>query len=159
MNHSIKVGFNFGVTSGIITTLGLIIGLNSATSSRLAVIGGIITIAIADACSDALGIHISEESEGKHTKKQVWESTISTFLFKFIFAITFIIPFLLFSLRTSIIISIIYGFVLLTLFSYKLALNEKSKNPWSIVFEHVFITLIVIVVAYLVGILVGRFFI
>jgi VIT1/CCC1 family predicted Fe2+/Mn2+ transporter len=62
-------------------------------------------------------------------------------------------------LETSIIVSIIYGFVLLTLFSYKLALNEKSKNPWRIVFEHVFITIIVIVVAYFVGILVGRFFV
>ena len=63
MEHSFRVGMSFGLTSGIITTLGLIVGLHSGTHSKLAVIGGILTIAMADAFSDALGIHVSEESE------------------------------------------------------------------------------------------------
>ena len=71
MNHSVKVGFSFGLTSAVITTLGLIVGLNAGTHSKLVVLGGIITIAIADAFSDALGIHVSEESEGKHSQKEV----------------------------------------------------------------------------------------
>ena len=66
MKHSIKVGFSFGLTSGIITTLGLMIGLNSSTNSSIVVIGGILTIAIADSLSDAIGIHIAEESENIH---------------------------------------------------------------------------------------------
>ena len=66
MRHSLQVGFSLGLTSGIITILGLIVGLNSGTHSQLAVIGGILTIAIADSLSDAMGIHISEESEDKH---------------------------------------------------------------------------------------------
>lgn len=37
------------------------IGLMAGTHSKLAVLGGILTIAIADAMSDALGIHISQE--------------------------------------------------------------------------------------------------
>ncbi|MDI6733408.1 MAG: hypothetical protein QME51_05200, partial [Planctomycetota bacterium] len=60
MNHSIKTGFSFGSTSGVITTLGLMVGLHSGTHSKFAVLGGIVTIAVADAFSDALGIHISE---------------------------------------------------------------------------------------------------
>ena len=67
MEHSFRVGMSFGLTSGIITTLGLIVGLHSGTHSKLAVIGGILTIAMADAFSDALGIHVSEESEATHT--------------------------------------------------------------------------------------------
>jgi vacuolar iron transporter family protein len=157
MNHSIKVGFNFGVTSGIITTLGLIVGLDSAIGSKLAVIGGIITIAIADACSDALGIHISEEGEGKHTKKQVWMSTISTFFFKFIVAITFIIPFLIFELPTAIIISVAYGLLILGIFSYMLSKREREKS-WKVVFEHLAIAVLVIIVTYFVGELVGSLF-
>ncbi|MFH1188067.1 MAG: VIT1/CCC1 transporter family protein, partial [bacterium] len=113
MNHSLKTGFSFGSTSGIITTLGLIVGLNSSTSSKMIIVGGILTIAIADAFSDALGIHISEESENKHTTKEIWESTISTFLAKFFFAITFIVPILLFDLTTAIIVSIIWGMSIL----------------------------------------------
>jgi VIT1/CCC1 family predicted Fe2+/Mn2+ transporter len=125
MKHSLKVGFSFGLTSGIITTLGLIVGLNAGTHSQLAVIGGILTIAIADAFSDALGIHISEESEGKHTEKEIWQSTASTFLSKFVFASTFIIPVLLFNLSTAIIISIIWGLFLLSIFSFQMAKQQK----------------------------------
>lgn len=59
MRTSWKTGISFGLTSGVITTLGLMAGLYSGTHSRAIVIGGILTIAIADAMSDALGIHVS----------------------------------------------------------------------------------------------------
>lgn len=101
MNHAVKTGFSFGSTSGIITTLGLMVGLHSGTHSKLVVIGGILMIAIADAFSDALGIHISEESENKHTSKEIWQATLSTFIFKFIFASLFILPVLLAPLPTA----------------------------------------------------------
>ena len=58
--HSVTVGLSFGLTSGIITTLGLMVGLYSGTHSRLAVLGGILTIAIADSFSDALGYVIGQ---------------------------------------------------------------------------------------------------
>lgn len=109
MKHTIKTGISFGLTSGIITTLGLMVGLHSGTHSKLVVIGGVLTIAIADAFSDALGIHISEESENKHSAKEIWEATIATFLAKFVFAMTFMIPLLLFKLATAIIVSVIWG--------------------------------------------------
>ena len=35
-------GLSFGLTSGVITTLGLMVGLRSGTGSRIAVIGGIV---------------------------------------------------------------------------------------------------------------------
>ena len=98
MNHSLKIGFSFGLTSGIITTLGLMVGLSSGTHSKLVVIGGILTIAIADSFSDALGIHISEESENRHTTREIWEATMATFASKFVFALSFIVPVLLFEL-------------------------------------------------------------
>ena len=58
MKESVKKGFGFWLTSGVITTLGMMVGLNASTGSRTAVIGGIIAIAIADAFSDAVGMHI-----------------------------------------------------------------------------------------------------
>lgn len=71
MKNSWRTGFCFGLTSGIITTLGLMVGLNSGTYSALVVAGGVVTIAIADAFSDALGIHIAKESENHHTVKEI----------------------------------------------------------------------------------------
>lgn len=150
MKHSIKVGFSFGLTSGVITTLGLMVGLYSGTHSKLVVIGGILIIAIADAFSDALGIHISEESENKHTEKEIWESTISTFLTKFIFALTFLIPILLFQLSTAIIVSIIWGMSLLSIFSFYIA-REQKVRPCKVIIEHLVIAIIVIIITCYVG--------
>ena len=150
MNHSVKIGFSFGLTSGIITTLGLMVGLNSGTHSKLVVIGGVLTIAIADAFSDALGIHISEESENKHTTKEIWESTIATFVSKFAFAMTFVIPVLLFPLTTAIYVSIVWGFTLLGLFSFYIA-KEQGVKPWKVVIEHLVIALAVIIITHYVG--------
>ena len=84
MKVSYKVGLSFGLTSGIITTLGLMVGLAIGTELRLVVIGGIITIAVADALSDAFGMHLSQEASHK-SHKHVWESTLATFLSKFVF--------------------------------------------------------------------------
>ena len=92
LDHSLRVGISFGVTSGIITTLGLLVGLSAGTSSRPAVLGGIFTIAVADSLSDALGIHISEESEGIHAQREVWTATVATFVTKLLTALTFAIP-------------------------------------------------------------------
>jgi len=157
MKKSIRTGFSFGLTSGIITTLGLMIGLNSATNSKLVVIGGIITIAIADSLSDSLGIHISEESQGTKTK-QVWESTIATFLSKLIFALTFIIPVLLLTLTTAIIISIIWGLLLISILSFYIA-EKRNVSPWKIVAEHVLIAVVVIIATHYVGKFVGGRFV
>ncbi|MHC1623720.1 MAG: VIT1/CCC1 transporter family protein [Candidatus Methanospirareceae archaeon] len=150
MRHSWKVGFSFGLTSGIITTLGLMVGLHSGTHSKLVVIGGILTIAIADAFSDALGIHISEESENKHTAKEIWESTIATFLSKFVFALTFIVPIMLFQLSTAIVISVVWGLSLLGLFSFYIAKEQKVKS-WKVIIEHLCIALVVIIITHYVG--------
>lgn len=79
MKTSWKTGISFGLTSGVITTLRLMVGLHSGTHSRAIVISGILTIAIADATSDALGIHVSEESKNSVPVSQVWEATLATF--------------------------------------------------------------------------------
>ena len=150
MKHSVKVGFNFGLTSGIVTTIGLMVGLNSSTHSKLVVIGGILTIAIADALSDAMGIHIAEESENKHTVKEVWESTFSTIFFKFIFSSIFIIPILLLELSKAILINIMLGLYLLFVNSYVIA-REQNANPWKIIGEHLIIAVLVIITAHFIG--------
>ena len=148
--HSLKIGISFGTTSGIITTLGLMVGLNSGTHSQATIIGGILTIAIADSFSDALGIHVSEESEGKHTEKEIWESTIYTFLAKFIFALIFIIPILFLELSIAIIVSIIFGLSLLSILSFLLS-RKQNKKTWRVVLEHLIVALVVILLAHYIG--------
>jgi VIT1/CCC1 family predicted Fe2+/Mn2+ transporter len=150
MKESIKTGISFGLPSGVITTLGLIIGLHSGTHSKLAVVGGIIVIAIADALSDALGIHIHEESENVHDAKQVWTSTFATFLSKLLTALTFLIPVLFLDLSMAIIVSVIWGLLILSILSYHIA-RMSNVRPWNAVFEHLIIAVAVIIISHLVG--------
>ena len=157
MKISIRKGFGFGLTSGIITTLGLIVGLHSGTHSKLVILGGILIIAIADSFSDALGIHISEEAERKHKQKEIWESTFSTFFSKLIFALSFVVPILLFSLFTAIVISIVWGLFLITLFSLYVA-RIRGMKPLKVVVEHLAIAVLVIITTHFVGDLVAKFF-
>jgi VIT1/CCC1 family predicted Fe2+/Mn2+ transporter len=157
MRHSLRTGLSFGLTSGIITTLGLMVGLHSGTHSRLAVIGGILTIAIADAFSDALGIHVSEESENRHSTREIWESTVFTFISKFVFALTFIIPLLLFPLATAVVVSVIWGLSTLAIFSVYIAKDQK-ESAWKAVGEHLLIAAVVILITHYVGHWIGSAF-
>jgi VIT1/CCC1 family predicted Fe2+/Mn2+ transporter len=121
------------------------VGLHSFSGSKLVIIGGILTIAIADAFSDALGIHVSEEAESVHSSKEIWESTVATFLAKFLFALTFMIPILVFDLSTAIIVSVVWGLCMLAVISYAIAKDEPGST-WKVIVEHLAIALIVVVV-------------
>ena len=157
MKTSLKIGMNFGITSGVITTLWLLVWLAAGSEMKSIVIAGILTIAIADSFSDALGIHISQESNIKNSHKQVWESTIATFFTKFIFACTFIIPVLLLPLLWAVVVSSVRWLAVITFVSYKISISQ-NKNPWHSIKEHVFITILVIFLTYLTGIGINRLF-
>ncbi|MEM4663023.1 MAG: hypothetical protein QXM75_03295, partial [Candidatus Diapherotrites archaeon] len=102
------------------------------------------------ALSDALGIHMSEESENKHTEKEIWQSTISTLVSKFFFALIFAFPLLVLDLHNAIIANIVLGLSLLTVFSYQLA-KEQNKKPTRVIIEHLAIAIVVIVLTRILG--------
>lgn len=151
MRESFWSGVSFGLTSGAITTMGLVVGLNSGTKSRLAVLGGIITVAIADAFSDALGIHIHEESEGDHSHAEIWAATVATFASKFLLGVTFLLPVLLLPLASAIVVSVAWGLGIVAVLSFVIAHNQEGGSPWKATAEHVFIAALVVVVAYYTG--------
>ncbi len=155
--HSHRVGISFGLTSGVITTLGLMSGLNASTGSRSIVIGGILTIAVADAFSDALGIHMSEESEDTHSPREIWSSSITTFITKFLTSLSFLIPALLLPLRAAIFTSIGWGLLILIIFSYLLA-KEQKRSPLGVVLEHLAVALAVLALTNWFGGLLAKHF-
>lgn len=150
MKTSWKTGISFGLTSGVITTLGLMAGLHSGTHSRDIVIGGILTIAIADAMSDALGIHVSEESKNSASLSQIWEATLATFVAKFVVSATFVIPVIFAPLDQAIVISVAWGLSLLTVLSFFIA-RAQAVAPWKVIGEHLFIALSVVAITHAVG--------
>ncbi len=151
MDSGTRTGIYFGTTSGVITTLGVIIGLKAGTESLVAVMGGILVIAVADAMSDALGIHLAQEADETASDGQVWAATFATFFAKFLTAISFALPFFLLSLDTAILVSMIWGYLIISLLSYRLA-SDQGMKPLNVILEHVTIATFVIVASHLIGV-------
>jgi VIT1/CCC1 family predicted Fe2+/Mn2+ transporter len=154
-SHQLTTGVSFGLTSGVITALGMIVGLHSATTSRLVVVAGIIIMAIADGLADAAGLHLSEESElekgkSKHTAKEVWLTTLFTFVSVAGFILTFVIPILIFPLGTAVLVAIGWGILLLVVLNFSIA-KARKENPIRLIAEHILLALFVIVVSHRVG--------
>ncbi|MDD5253962.1 MAG: hypothetical protein PHG05_02545 [Candidatus Nanoarchaeia archaeon] len=150
MDISLRKGFSFGLTSAVITTLGLIVGLGASTHSKFVIVGGIITIAISDAFSDALGIYVSGELDKRKTKKTLWEVTLSTFFAKLVFMFTFIIPFLLLELYPAAAISILWGLLLIGSLIFEIAKEEKI-TPWKVILKHLIVMIVVLVITFCFG--------
>ena len=152
-----RPGIFFGATSGVITTVGLLTGLNAGTNSLAAVLGGILVIAVADAMSDALGIHLSEEADPSKPHSQVWLATVFTFLTKFVFACSFAVPLLLLPLQQAVMASIAWGMTVISVLSYFLAKAQHAR-PLPIILEHLGIALAVIILSHMIGAWVGATF-
>ncbi len=148
--------YSFGGTSAIITNLALITGLNTAFNAKLSIIGGLLIIGVADNISDALGIHIYQESEGIRPVN-VWISTITNFFARLLISFGFVFLIIILPLNIATIVSIIYGLLIISVISYVIAVNKKI-NPFMSIFEHIFITTVVIFLSkYIGGIIISKF--
>jgi VIT1/CCC1 family predicted Fe2+/Mn2+ transporter len=156
-SDGMRTGLFFGATSGVITTIGLIVGLNAGTHSLVAVLGGIFVIAVADAMSDALGMHLAEEADPRATTQDIWSATISTFLNKFIFALSFAVPLLLLPLDQAVIASLLWGMLVIVVLSFFLA-RAQQASPYITIAEHLGIAILVVVFSHSIGMWVNRTF-
>ena len=152
-----RSGIFFGAASGVITTIGLIAGLNAGTSSTSTVLGGILVIAVADSMSDALGMHLAEESAPGASHHQVWAATVSTFVTKLLFALSFAVPLLLLELTAAVIASITWGMVVIIALSIYIA-RSRDMRALPIIVEHLVIAVTVVVLSHLIGDWVSRAF-
>lgn len=161
-SHQLITGVSFGLTSGVITTLGMIVGLYSATSSKLAVVAAIIVMAIAGGLADAVGLHMAEETEieggdAKHTQKEVWFTTLFTFLSDAGSILTFAVPVLLFPLKSAVFVAGLWGIFLLTASNFYVA-KVKSEDPVKLVINHLLLAFCVVIISYWIGALIPQLF-
>ncbi|RMD46025.1 hypothetical protein D6829_00615 [Candidatus Pacearchaeota archaeon] len=157
MNIATKKGFGFGLTSGIITTIGVMVGLAEGTGLKIAVVGGILTVAVADAFSDAFGMHISEETNKMKKYPSIWKTSLATFFTKLIVALSFLVPILFFKLSLGVLLGIIWATILLIIFNFQLAVSRK-ENPYKFVAIHIVMTAVVVLTSYLIGKFVSAYF-
>ncbi len=152
-----RTGLFFGATSGVITTLGLVVGLKAGTESLPAVLGGILVIAVADAMSDALGIHLAEEANPDADSSRVWAATVATFVTKFVFALSFAVPLLFLPLGAAVYTSVAWGLFVIAVLSFQLA-RSQGANVLAVLAEHLAIAVLVVFLSHWIGFWVGKTF-
>lgn len=138
----LSIGTIFGTYSGIITGLGLMLGMYGGDLKKKAYIVGLISIALSDSFSDAFGMYNA-------TGHSITES-FYTFLGKFIYPLLMIIPFLLFTIKNAVIINIIIGSIVIAIISYKLLGDIKE------VIRNLVLTWIVISLVYYAGMVIKK---
>ncbi len=157
MRESFLKGLGFGVTSGVVTTVGLLMGLAASTQAIIPVVSGILIIAVADSLSDSFGIYVEEESTNGNSLAQIKEAAYATFVAKFFVAISFISFFIFFPLKLAVFISVIWGLTLSGIFSLYLAgIKGKKRIPFAL--THVALTLFVILLSHYIGTFINVFF-
>lgn len=118
----------FGITSGVMTTIGLLAGMNSATGAKLPIVASIAVIACADSLSDSFGMFMSKLGERGTSKIKAFRFALGTLAGKFFFPLTFLLPIMLFdSLSLSVWVDIAWGLLVLSILTIEQAIVKEES--------------------------------
>ncbi|MBW3015653.1 hypothetical protein KY330_04485 [Candidatus Woesearchaeota archaeon] len=157
-NHIKKEGYQgatFGIMEGIVMMLGVLIGLSVTGNKNLAILG-VVTAGVADAFANSSAFHVSEESEGIHTKKEIWLSTMWCFIGTVSSVIILIIPLLIFNLPNATYIGFGVAILLLILLGQFVAKHQKL-DPTTLIPKYILIGVSVSIATYIVSELLIKF--
>ena len=149
--HGIQ-GMTFGAMDAIINVLGIVVGLG-AIGDRAIVVVGLLVAGIANSLGNAAGFHVSEETEGIHTRREVWLSTILSFSGTFAVTIILVLPLLFLSLSDAMVTSVMGGMAIIVLMGIFNGRQQGHgrKATISLILEYVALSVVVIVIAYYLG--------
>ncbi|HEY7322690.1 MAG TPA: hypothetical protein VIE89_34440 [Candidatus Binatia bacterium] len=141
--------FIFGGTSAVVTSMGLIIGLQSATAPPPTIVSGLLVIALADNISDSLSIHMYQEAERLEGKGAL-RTTLANFVSRLLVALSFVFIVITVPAFYAGIVAVGWGFLLLAGLSYILARKRGVSAPGEIG-KHIAIAVTVIIASRLIG--------
>lgn len=141
--------FSYGGTAGIVTSLALIIGLDAATATEATIVSGLLIVAIADNLTDALSIHVYQESE-RLEDREAFKSTLTNVGTRMLVSLTFVLLVVALPIASAVVVSVIWGFSLLIALTYILARERRGNVAFEIA-KHVSVALVVILVSKAIG--------
>lgn len=141
-------GISFGIMDGLITTLGVLTGLGIATDQTITALGIIIT-GLGNSFANAAGIHVSQETETHHGRREVMKATIFGFISTFAVSVILVIPLYLLSLHYAIYVDFFLAMMILIFLGAFVA--KVGKRSYSIIIEYMAFAFIVLIISYLLG--------
>lgn len=129
--------------------MALISGLSAAEATRPIIVSALLIAALADNLTDALSIHIFQESE-QLGQKDALIGTITNFFTRLLFCISFVLLVGLFPLAHVAKVAIVWGILLLVTLTYLVA-RERNVKPLPEVLKHMLIASAVITISVMIG--------
>ena len=124
-------------------------GLSAANATKPVIVSALLIAALADNLTDALSIHIFQESE-QLDQKEAFTGTITNFLTRLLLCISFVVLVGLFPLAHAGKVAIVWGILLLASLTYLVARERKVNPPLEIV-KHVVVASVVILASIAIG--------
>jgi VIT1/CCC1 family predicted Fe2+/Mn2+ transporter len=129
--------------------MALISGLSAADTTKPIVVTALLIAALADNLTDALSVHIFQESEQLDQKDAV-TGTITNFVTRLLLGVSFVPLVVLFPLAHAAKAAIVWGALLLAILTYLVA-RQRKVNPALEVVKHLFVASGVIIASTLIG--------
>ena len=142
---------SFGGTAAIVTSVALIFGLDAATATKSTIVSGLLIVALADNLTDALSMHVYEESKRRLQPREAFIATLTNFFARLAVALTFVLLVVLLPLASAVIASGAWGLALLVALTWALARERKLGFAVELA-KHIAAALTVILVARAIGI-------
>ena len=143
---------SYGSTAAIVTSMGLIAGLAGTAASRVAVVGSLLVVALADNLTDSLAIHVYQESEKLDTR-QAFRATIANFFSRLLVAGSFVVVALVLPAPLIVPVGLGWGILLLAGLTWLVA-RSRGASPLVEVAKHLAVAASVIAVSKGVGMLI-----
>jgi len=140
---------SYGGTAAIVTSTALISGLNAADTTKAVIVSALLIAALADNLTDALSVHIFQESE-ELDQKDAFTGTMTNFVTRLLLCISFVPLVMLFPHSHAAIAAIVWGGLLLAMLTYLVA-RQRNLNPLLEVVKHLLVASAVIVASMLIG--------
>lgn len=115
---------SFGSTAALVTNMALVTGMDAIGASRPTIVAALLIAALADNLTDALSIHIYQESE-RLEPREAFVGTLSNFAARLTVSLTFVSLVVLLPAALVVPVSIIWGTLLLTALTYLLARERQ----------------------------------
>lgn len=141
--------FSFGGSAGVVACVALIVGLGAAGAPNSLIVSSLLIVALADNLTDSLSIHIYQESE-RLPGKEAFLATISNFVSRLLVSLSFVLFVLALPIRGAVAAALAWGLFLLGLLSWMIA-RQRGVQPIPEVAKHLFVALVVVAVAELIG--------
>ena len=124
-------------------------GLNAATTSRVAIASSLLILALGDNLTDALSVHIYQEAE-RLPERDAFQTTVSNFLARLLVSLSFVALVVTSNPPWTNWLSIPWGFVVLAALTYRLA-KVRGAKPAAEIGKHCVVALIVVLLSVAVG--------